>query len=136
MKRNRANPQQLALIHVAKAQLGLSEDEYREILKAHGGAESAKFLDDLGVDRVLKFFYQLGFKRAKSKRRDLRILASDGQKKMIHCLMEDLGWDRQRLSGFVDRVTAKDYPEELTKQEASKVIEGLKAMRDRKVIWH
>jgi hypothetical protein len=134
---NKPSSRQLALVHVAKKQLGLSEEEYREILKSHGGVESAKFLDDWGVDRVLRFFHTLGFKeKRRVPKRDLTILASKSQHGLIYGLMKDLGWSQERLNGFVDRMTAKDYPEELTKREASMVIEGLKAMRDRNICWN
>ena len=133
------NNKQKALLHVAKAQLGLNDEEYRDILKNHGGAESSKYLDDLGCERVLKFFRDLGFRRKvqKSRRPDLTILASEGQRKVIYHLMEDLGWWTARLYGFIERmIPGKSQPETLTKEEAPKVIEGLKAMRNRKVHWN
>jgi hypothetical protein len=50
--------------------------------------------------------------------------------------MEDLGWWPARLIGFIEKMTGKERPEELTKEEAPKVIEGLKAMRNRNVKWN
>ncbi len=128
---------QIALIHVAKAKLGLSDDEYREILKAHGGVESSVDLDAWGLEKVMRLLRDLGFKyKGKKHRPDLSILASEGQRLVIYHLMEDLGWIPTRLYGFVEKMTGKKTPEELNKEEAPKVIEGLKAMRNRQVQWN
>jgi phage gp16-like protein len=61
----------ISKIHIAKKQLGLSEDEYRSILEGRGGAASAKDLDHAGRQRVLAYFKTRGFKPvagAKTKR--------------------------------------------------------------------
>jgi len=128
---------QIALIHVAKSKLGLSEDEYREILKGHGNVESSVDLDQWGLEKVMKLLADLGFKRKRKPHRpDLSILASEGQRRVIYHLMEDLGWIPSRLYGFIEKMTGKNTPEELNKKEAPKVIEGLKAMRNRKTTWN
>lgn len=130
------NNKQKALLHVAKAQLGLPDEVYRDILRVHGGAESSRFLDDLGCERVLRRFYALGFKPKKIRRMaDLSILATEGQRKVVYHLMEDLGWTPKRLLGFVFKMAGKEHVETLTKEEASKIIEGLKKMRNRNVSW-
>lgn len=56
----------LGRIHIAKKQLGLSEEEYRAILVGHGGAESSKDLDHAGRQRVLDYLKFRGFKPAAS----------------------------------------------------------------------
>jgi len=127
---------QKALIHLAKSRLGLSEAEYREILRAQGGAESSKFLDDLGAERVMRFFQTMGFEYEKPRRkRDFTILASAGQRKVLWHLAEDLQWIPKRLYGFILKMTGKEHVEQLTREEASKCIEGLKKMRGRSVSW-
>ncbi len=139
------NNKQKAILHIAKAQLGLSEVEYREILKSHGGAESSVHLSDFGFDKVMRFFEKLGFKKKKGARRFDRLTAggaplpeyaSEGQRKVIYHLMEDLGWWPARLYGFIRKMTGKENPEELSGKAAQRVIEGMKAMRDRKVNWN
>ncbi|AFY60337.1 regulatory protein GemA [Synechococcus sp. PCC 6312] len=57
----------LAKIHVAKKQLGLSEDQYRAIVAGEGGAESCSelTLDELGL--VLSEMERLGFKAKQSE---------------------------------------------------------------------
>ena len=58
----------LGKIHIAKKQLGMSDEEYRAILQNHGGANSSKDLDHAGRKRVLDYFVFLGFKpKASSK---------------------------------------------------------------------
>jgi hypothetical protein len=127
---------QLALIHVGKKRLGLDEESYRSILKTHGGAESAKDLTDFGVEKVLSFFKQLGFSYRKPKnRQDFTILRTRKQKAMIFHLMEDLTWWAVRLNKFILKMTGKDSVDLLTKEEASRIIEGLKSMRNRAVTW-
>jgi len=68
---NTLRNRQLAKIHVAKAQLKLSDDIYRGILLELGGVDSSKDLDEAGRARVLDHFRQLGFEygRGKSKSR-------------------------------------------------------------------
>lgn len=51
----------LAQIHIAKAQLGLSDDEYRAILARTAGVSSAKQLTNRNVGNVLHEFRRLGF---------------------------------------------------------------------------
>lgn len=53
---------QIALVHVARRALALSEDEYRGILSSRGGVESARDLDPDGLDRVMAHFRKLGFR--------------------------------------------------------------------------
>lgn len=53
---------ELAKIHVAKKQLGMSDDDYRAMLQSKGGASSAADLDHAGRQRVLAYLTTLGFK--------------------------------------------------------------------------
>ena len=142
------NNKQKALLHVAKAELGLSEEEYRDILRVQGGVDSSVHLNDFGFEKVLAVFRKLGFRKtaARRKRNDkgpvrqgghsLYLLASEAQRKILYHLMEDLGWWPARLFGFLRKVTGKEKPEQLSSKEAQKAIEALKAMRDRNVQWH
>ena len=52
----------LAKIHVAKKQLGLAEDDYRQILLDEAGRTSAGDCTEAELERVLKRFEALGFK--------------------------------------------------------------------------
>lgn len=67
---------EIALIHIAKSQLGLTEDEYRGILSSVG-ASSSKELDYQRFDELMNQFRARGFKplsgskRAAGKHSDL-----------------------------------------------------------------
>lgn len=84
------SPQKLKLIHVARRELELTEDAYREILRHHGGVESAKDLDDDGFKRVIDCFRALGFwikrKWEQTRPRDPDDLPTPGQLKVIEHL--------------------------------------------------
>ena len=58
---------QKALIHVAKAQVGMSEEEYRAMLLGFG-VSSSKDLQYRQFDGVMKRFEGLGFKGKKVRR--------------------------------------------------------------------
>lgn len=57
-----ATKQQIQLIHIAKAQLGLDDDLYRQMLQAIGGASSSKELSVSKADAVLEHLKSRGFK--------------------------------------------------------------------------
>lgn len=61
------NNKQKAVLHVAKARTGLSEEDYRALL-SQVGVESSRDLDQKGFDVVMKHFEKLGFKSTFSKK--------------------------------------------------------------------
>ena len=78
----------LRLIHVARRQLGLKDDDYRAILSLYGGVNSATMLDQAGFTAVMDRFGELGF-RSTSSRRPLPLragMASPGQVQLIRQL--------------------------------------------------
>ena len=124
---------QLALIHVAKKELALADDDYRSILELHGGVSSAKHLTLEGFERVMSRLEQLGFKSttdrqpARAPRRDPNGAPYPAQLKMIEHLFEQLGFfEAERRQGFCQRVIKKPWPQ--TRTDANKVFEALKAM--------
>lgn len=127
---------QKRLLHAAARWLGLDEDTYREILRQEAGVETSLALDQKGLDRVLRRFEQLGFKPSgrAGRRRHVHFpgeLPTPDQLALIEHLYEDLGWwDRRRQIGFNRRACGRPWPQ--TREEANKVIEGLKAMLARK----
>ncbi len=52
----------IAVIQVARQQLGLSDDDYRNILRNCAGVASSKDLGDDGFEAVMFRFSQLGFR--------------------------------------------------------------------------
>lgn len=53
---------QVALIHVAVKQLGLTDGQYRAILRQEAGVDSSKDLDTLGFELVMQYMMALGFR--------------------------------------------------------------------------
>lgn len=86
--------EKIALVHVGKKELGLSEEEYREILRHHGGVGSARDLDEEGFKKVIDHMKALGFwvKRSweQSRPRDAGDLPTPDQLRVIEHLWEDL----------------------------------------------
>lgn len=52
---------QIQVIHVAKSKLGLSDDDYRDILRNAAGVASSTDLGEAGFEAVMFRFQQLGF---------------------------------------------------------------------------
>lgn len=52
----------IKLIHIAKSQLGLDEESYRELLQECAGVESSKDLDTMGFKAVMAELERLGFR--------------------------------------------------------------------------
>jgi phage gp16-like protein len=58
---------ELAQIHIAKQQLGLSDDEYRDVMFAVTRVRSAAELDWTGRKRLLDHFRKVGFKGGQAR---------------------------------------------------------------------
>ena len=58
----------LAVLHVARKQLGLSEEHYRALLLGAGGVESAAELDELGFERAMSAMNGMGFRSTWNRR--------------------------------------------------------------------
>ena len=119
----------LAVIHIVKRELGLSDEEYRDILHMATGVRSAKELDDEGFRRLMRHF-------ARSKHyRINRLGLTFRQKLYIKHLREDLGWDEMHFKNFLKKYYKKTELDTLSKKEASKVIESLKnILKHRKTV--
>lgn len=126
---------QKALLHVAKAHLGLSEDEYRALLCGAAGVESSRDLDPAGFEKVLARLEALGFRArrryptGRAARPDPEALVTPAQQKRLRDLYQALGWGERRQQGFNRRVCGKPWPQ--TRADANKIVEALKAMTAR-----
>ncbi|WP_445157381.1 gp16 family protein [Halomonas sp. E14] len=83
----------LAQIHIAKQQLGLSDEEYRAILARTAGVSSAKDLTNRNVGVVLNEFRRLGWLPAppKGKGRLPNTFSKREQFAKIEALLADMG---------------------------------------------
>lgn len=109
----------LAVIHIVKRELGLSDKQYRDLLEEAAGVRSARDLDEAGFQRLMRFFARTRHYRAQPQGLTLR------QKLYVRHLVEELGWDGNHLRNFLRKYYKKERLEELSKKEASKVIVGL-----------
>lgn len=135
---NKITDQQRKLIMVAAKQLGLGDIERHALTESVTGKASTK---DLTMEEANKVIREMGKKGAEFEKRprpaaktgdNVIPLISLRQKDKVHELIEELGWDEDRLAGFVKRQTgsrltgAVEELNALTLQEGQKVIEGLK----------
>ena len=113
----------LAVVHIVKKELGLSEAEYRRILREITQVESAKDLDEAGFRKLMNYFVRSRYYRVNQLGLTIR------QKLYIDYLIEQLGWEAGHLANFLHKYYHKSSVAELSKQEAIKVIESLKNIR-------
>ena len=110
----------LAVIHIVKRELGLSDDDYRDILERETGVRSAKDLDEKGFRRLMRYFAGSKYYRINKYGLTFR------QKLFIKHLVDDLDWDMRHFENFLNKYYKKTELDRLTKKEASKLIESLK----------
>ncbi len=80
----------LAKVHIARQRLGLTEDDYRNLLWDRFGVESSTNLDMQGLHDLLLHFQKLGF--APVKRRDAENPGgTDAQMRKIEALLAEKG---------------------------------------------
>lgn len=133
---------QIALLHVAKRQLGLDDDSYRAILKAKAGVESAADLSFPGFYEVIEHFGRLGFKSTWKKRNfgARRGMASPSQIGLIRGLFAEWADSADDVDTALNNwlshsfgVTALRFVDE---HVAGKAITALKSMTARKAVEH
>ncbi|MDD4355816.1 MAG: regulatory protein GemA [Smithellaceae bacterium] len=136
---------QIQLIHIARAQLGLTDETYRAIIAGRSGGkkESSRELTYAEADAVINYMIRLGFKikskyvaREKAVKRAWRsgqrpnnvfCIATTYQLNMINALAGKIRW---RVEDGFQRWMKKyiKIDQIRTDDEACKVIEGLKGM--------
>jgi hypothetical protein len=127
----------LALLHVARKQLGLDDDAWRGLLAAAAGVRSSRDLDADGFEAVMLRLEAAGFRSA-SKRRPLparRGMASPREVQMIRALWglytDDAGDDRSLGKWLHGRFGVSDV-RFVDAALARKAIGGLRAMLAKK----
>jgi phage gp16-like protein len=124
---------QKALLHVAKAQLGLSEEEYRAALRTYGGADSATGLTPAGMQAVMKHFQICGFKQLyvpgprSEKAPDLNVLPEEkrGVVVLIGETLRKSGKCWAYAAGIAARMFGTERLEWCTKEELQKILAAL-----------
>lgn len=131
-------PGQIALLHVAKRDLCLDDEDYRSILR-HYRVETAKDLNMQDFEQLMAYLKSLGFKSTNPRQpshapwRDAQGLPYPAQLAEINRMFRELDIPEGfRQQGFCKKVIKKVWPQ--TRGEANKIIEGLKAMIKRREI--
>lgn len=125
----------LAKIHIGKKQLGLADEDYRDLLERATGKRSSADMNERERGAVIEQMKLLGFKpEAPTGRREAKTRAPKSYVGKIYALwgeLERLGAladpSPRGLSAFVHRQTGLDRAEWLGPEQANKVTEGLKA---------
>jgi phage gp16-like protein len=128
---------QKAILHIAKAELGLDDGTYREMLFAWGKVRSSKDLNSNGYAAVLAHLKKSGFKMRTRKQMFKNShrpgMASDGQIRKIYALWWTLsgsyyesGKEFSALRAFLRARFRVDHENFLTPEKAHQVIEALK----------
>lgn len=110
----------LAVIHIVKKELTVSDQEYRDTLKKVAGVRSAKELDDAGFQQLMRYFARSDHYRSHQEGITFR------QRMYIKHLVEDLAWDATHCANFLKKYYKTSEIGTLSKKEAGKVIESLK----------
>ncbi|MCK9573260.1 MAG: regulatory protein GemA [Candidatus Omnitrophica bacterium] len=112
----------LAIIHIVKKELGLVDSEYRAILHDVSGVTSSKDLDEAGFRKLMNYFVRSKYYQVNPHGLTIK------QKIFIKYLAGKLGWEEEHLNNFLHKYYHKTKLDELTKEEAIKAIESLKAV--------
>ena len=110
----------LAVIHIVKKELNLSDEQYRDALEKITGVRSSKDLDERGFRKLMNYFARSKYYRIRPDGITMR------QKVFIQDLKGQLKWTDSHFMNFLKKYYKKERIEVLTKKEASKVIESLK----------
>lgn len=126
----------IAKVHIAKKQLVLDDDVYRQVLERVTGRRSAGDIDDAGLVSVLAEFRRLGWQPASNQTRPPR--SRNPHVRKVWAVWKALCLSgavrsptRAALRAFVLSQTEVSDPEWLTPEQANQVIEALKAWRVR-----
>jgi hypothetical protein len=135
-----------ALVHIAKEDLHLDEESYRQILKGVAGVESSTQLTEVGFEKVMRRFQEMGFRgllpdpyQPVPKGRLIPPGSPQGQETItssqlgfVSYLLEKLNWDEGHYHAFCRRIIKR--PEPSTKRDGQKIIIGLMAILRQRTI--
>lgn len=94
----------LALVHIAKKDLGLTDEEYRACLERYG-AGSAGALSISEMERLVKYFKSIGFIKKPAAKGSKRRFSCHGQvmalQDRIRSTVQDMENGEARMTGLV-----------------------------------
>lgn len=133
-----ATKKQIALLHVAKRELGLADEDYRAILARYGHCDSAADLNASGFTSVMKYMAALGFKSTSATSSgfgERRGMASPAQIDLIRALWlkyQGEGDEKETaLNNWLTRFHKVSALRFVDVAKASKIITALKRMTSR-----
>ncbi len=109
----------LAVIHIVKRELSLSDEEYRNILERVAGVRSSRDLTDSQFHKLMRYFVRTRHYRAIGKGITLR------QKYYINRLKRDLGWDDSHFQNYIKKYFHNRNLDTYSKHDASNLIVAL-----------
>jgi phage gp16-like protein len=117
---------ELAIIHVAKKQLALEDDEYRSIMLTVTGKRSSADLDDVGRKALLDHFKKIGFK-SKSGGHKRPTVGDDREPRMrkIEALLADRKLPWKYADGMARNICKKESISFCDGQDLGKIIVAL-----------
>ena len=127
---------QKALLHVAKGQLKLTEEDYRLALVHLAGVTTSLDLDTAGFEALMGFFEWRGFKPLVAQGSNYGNrpgMASIAQLELIRALWRewtDGAGDEGGMNTWLERYHKASSLRFLTRDRAPKVITALKAMKE------
>lgn len=122
----------IQLIHIAKSQVGLSDEDYRAVLESTAKKSSCSDMTVFELNEVLKAMKKLGFrvKKLETKENEIGWDTSKEQLNYIKGMWELVARDKsdRALYHFIKRITGADHPRFMGAAEAQKVILALRKM--------
>lgn len=135
----------LKMLHVAKRELAMSDDAYREILEQETGRRSAKGLPERDLKRVIDRMKALGFKVKRATKKPMKPKANELSKiwaiwKLMHVQGFVKSISDESLDSYVKRMTNRingigvSKAAWLNSDQASYVLESLKSWHSRVMV--
>jgi hypothetical protein len=135
MKAMAITAKQLRLIHIASRQAGLSDPQYRTVLRTVAGVESSKALDQAGFENVMAVLEEQGFGAGSAcPARDYwKGRAAAGGGRLEHKICELAPRQKYRLEGLCLRFSRgrTDQPGKLSPRESLDLINMLNVAIER-----
>lgn len=122
------------MIHIGKSKLGLDEETYRDMLRAHGGASSTTEMDVAQLERVLAHMKSAGFKAVPAKSRKTPHNLGKGDKGDLMKKIEALLTDAGKPWGYAIAMARRMYKKERVEFCDANELAGIVAALDRAAI--
>ncbi|RSN77915.1 gp16 family protein [Acinetobacter haemolyticus] len=121
----------IAAIHMGKAQLGLDDDIYRDMLEAVTGKRSAKDMTDDNLVNVLQHMEKLGFTKKDFGKKPEVALTKQQLTDKIEALLADSGKHWNYAIGIAKKMFHKEALEFCTERELWKIVAALEIKKRR-----